>query len=1004
MACLDFNKFSQYIMGLDQSVTIDDNKPLRYDVWKTTQEHVAKMTESLSTKGLPEPEQSQRILVKLKNALRRAKENGSDTGSVQEDIFSSQFNKEFSIALHEIMESIKGEADKARNLGIDISEVSANRANLPALPMNRIAASIGRKIAFQKGFRFKRPTNAESAKEIEALYYNIGSEAIRGLEELGYLKTDFDTGVIKDWMNPKDLGKDFPKGVNEVTTGIRSVRLNERKLGITKGSEEAKYFLNRTNADLDDTGLGVVTEKLRAANMILQPATYVIPDSEATQDPAELSRWDDGMDPDPVTEDVRNKLYEKPMKVNKAFGGLLDLLKEEHDNTGKTASKRIGEIFGHRKKMIAELFGLKRSDDFSIDRKESVSGQNLSKTTPVDDLVEYWDLLQGDLHMPMKIGRNGRMYYLNSVLNAHGSKQMRAMLTPGEYTVATGSADFDYLVRQVAQALKSKDQEFTYEDITSGDTLGPALEAYSKFAEAGTFRAKMQSLAQLSRIFPKSDFVTIVTALQAVQDIRSPTAGKVTTEFAVSSDAVASGGTLTFMQALGTNLDVTNLLQRIGMLKPEGLNAPPLDDIYHILVEAMDRRMGDESDTGFGPDLGEQDSVDIMRDTLEMLFLQQGKNIRDFAKDPTMTFIYGQGRTGAVDTMSRNLADTIIDNMDDPTVRKYLAKVTGKPEYEKAAGVDLRNEADLYKEITEAVKKSGLPGSLFDMMQENVKETFLAEYLERSQRVYNMVKELDLKVPFKVLPAGAVLAGDIDPTPENIAKYGMPLTKATWVHQEFDENADTVLTRSEKLTKTVMDVSTVHGIDAALMYHSMAQLKDPQGMLSIHDDVRGTVQDIRAMEAAYVATAKRVAKEYDIHQQIMESIAAQDPELANSPEFKALKKEIDEDVAEKGKIIDRLFNDETTALIGDGKHVEFAGKTAPEADTTVEPEVDTPPADTVQSSIPTGEPNAEQDFGEAVVVFEDGGKSVEVLAQDVWNDIQSRFDMVKKLNKCLTTS
>ncbi len=998
MACLDFNKFSQYIMGLDQSVKIDDNKPLRYDVWETSQADIANVTSQLSTKSLKAPEQSQRILTKMQNALRRIKENGSTGGTTQQDIFESELNKEMSIALHEVMESIKGEADKARNLGIEVSDISASRSSLPAIPMNRISASVGRKILFQKGFRFKRPTNAGSAVEIEQLYANVGGEAIRELENLGYLKTQTDISTIQDYIKKEDLTKDFPK-TNVKIEGIRSVILNERKFGITKGSEEAKYFLNRTAANLDGTNLGVVTEKLRVANMLLQPATYVLPDSKKQQSSESLARWDDGMDLDDTTSKVRKQLYDKPLKVNKAFVGMLDLLKEEHDNTAKSASKRIQEIFGHRKDMIAKLFGLKRSDDFSIDKKESVSGQNLSKTTPLDDLVEYWDLLKGDLHMPMKVGRNARLYYLNSVLNAHGSKQMRSMLTPGEYTLDTGSADYDFLVFQVADALSTKKTKYNYEDITSGDKLQPALNAYKAFSDATTFRTKMQALAALSRAFPESDFATIITAVQAVQDIRSAKNGKVTTEFPVSSDATASGGTLTFMQALGTNMDVTALLQRIGLLNPEGLNQPALKDIYFIMVEAMERQLSGEI-VGMGPDLGEADVTDLMRDTLDMLFIKQNKNIRDFAKDPTMTFIYGQGRTSATLTMSRNLADTIIDNMDDPDVRKYLALITGKKDYAKATGEHLRDEAGLYKEIVESLKASGLPGALYNIMKENVADLYLAEYSSRSQRVYDMMKELPADGIFKVLPAGAVLDGKTN-TPKDLAKYGMPLTKAVWVLNEFKNNENSVLTRQEKLLKTVQDVSTVHGIDSALMYHSMNKLQNPGGLVAIHDDVRGSVKDVRAMEKAYAETAKDVAMKYDIHQQIMEAIAAQDPELAQSAQFKSLKKEIDEDVAEKQRIISSMFNDDTDALIGDQADFnEFiAGKPGAEP----EAEVDTAPVDTVQSTIPNGTVLAKQDFGDQVVVLSDEDSTTEVPAQEIWNDIQDRKKMAKRLKKCLNT-
>ena len=114
MACLDFNEFTRFILAFDQAVEIDQmkDKKLRYNVWETTSEQVKGITSKLNVTDLPDANQSLRIVTKLKNALRRAKENSKKGGNTQADIFDSDFNKEMSIALHELMESVKGESDK----------------------------------------------------------------------------------------------------------------------------------------------------------------------------------------------------------------------------------------------------------------------------------------------------------------------------------------------------------------------------------------------------------------------------------------------------------------------------------------------------------------------------------------------------------------------------------------------------------------------------------------------------------------------------------------------------------------------------------------------------------------------------------------------------------------------------------------------------------------------------------------------------------------------------
>lgn len=1016
MACIDFTDFQKLIVEFDQKVTIDKQKDknLRYDVWKTTSEEVSALTDKLNISALPDSKQSARILLKLKSALKRIRESDATGGSIQKDIFDHPNNIEMSIALHEIMESVKGESDKARNLGIEVSSISDSGV-LPALPKSRVAASIGRKIAFQKGYRFKRATDDESAVLIESLYYDIGNEALIQLEEAGYVKASATISTIQDYQSKADLKKDFPK-TKQTRSDIVSVSLVEEKLGIkpvdpdadqaTSKKQEAEkasadYFLNRTEADLTDTDLGVMTEKLRMVNLIVQPNTIVLPDPEPNQTAEELAQWDDGINsPDEKTAAARKAIYDKPLFVNKAIHTFMQLLNEETLKTGKSATQRVNEVFGTRKNMVKSLFGLKRSDDFSIDRKESISGQNLSRSTPLDDLVEYYDQLQVDgqpapLHMQMKVGRNARLYYMNSVLNPHASKQSRVMLTPGEYTIDKGTGDFDYMVYQVAQSLKTKDINKdtvmpSYQDILSGTEITTALESYAKFQTANHMTTKMKALGPLARQFPGVDYATLLTSLQAIQDIRAP-GNTVTTEFTVSADATASGGTLTFLQALGTNDNVTEFLQRIGLLNSEDtLVKRDIKDLYGLMSNAVEDFVAGKGDS-FGPDIGGSDTAGLMQDTLNLLFNGM-KDIREFSKDPTMVFVYGQGKESATENIAHSLANRIIDNLDDANTREYLSKLFKDDSYKQLEGAKLKNEKGLYADIVQTLRSSGLPQQMFDTMKENIKDKYLSEYTNRSQKVYEFMKLLPADLFFKVLPAAAVLAG-LKPTKDNLELYGMPVTKKVEVVNELEGRDDTVLTRKEKLQKTVMDVSTTHGIDAALLYHSLDNVDPQSGTVVVHDDVRGDIKTVRAMEAAYLTTAIKAASEYDVHQQLMEAVAAYSPEIAQSADFKSLKSEIDSQVAEKGELISALFNRESDALIGDGTAFETFAQGSPAVDT----ETDT----TVQSSIPTG-PSAEQDFGDTTITIVEDGNTEEALAQVYWNDIHSRLDMIEKLKICLT--
>lgn len=980
--CPNFNTFSKFVRAIKQSVLIDKDKDkdLRYDVWSTTQEHVATLFKK-GVDALPGGRNnSSHVMSKVESALLRIKASPKSASKFVTDIIEDDENIAYSIALHELMESVKGESDKARNLGIDVVSIS-NTGVLPALPMSRVAASIGRKIAFQQGFRFKSDkTDKKTPAEIETLYYAVGNRALLALEKKGYVVMRDNLGTIKDYITSDEMNVEFPE-INVITKNALSVSLNERKFGIKAGTTEAAYFLKRTDSDIAGTKLGVIADMLGAVRQITQPSTIVMPDKAPTKTMEELAEGDDqNIAPDEKTEKIRKKLYDTPVYVHNTIHELMTLLNEESVKTGKSGSKIIKEGFSGHPTLINSLFGLKRSDDYSIDKKESVAGQNLSKTTPLDDLVEHYKIIQGDntgpapLHMALKIGRNARLYYENSVLNPHGSKQSRYMLTAGKYTVDSKGDDFDYLVYTISQALG--DDTLTYKDFTeAGDSkLDKALDILDKYNASNNIDSKLASLSKMSAKFPGTDYVTLLTTLEAVKDIRNPVAGKVTTEFSASADATASGGTLTFLQALGTNPEVEEFLKRISLLKG-GDPDNAIDDLYGIMTEAIRKFVAGEDIELLIEDENTDSRRSIIGETVALLFGEKDSDVRELSKDPTMTFVYSQGKKGATETMARSLADRIIDNLDDKKVRDYLANLFNDNSYKKVNSGKLKDTTGLYDSIVVQLADAGIPGQLYDLMDASINKQYLKNFKIRSNKVDAFVKKLPTDKPFKILPAGAKMSG-AKPVIEDIDKFGMPLTKVMEVsNPTMPGQPDTVLTRRQKRTKTVADVSPIHSIDAAQLYHSLDAIMSKFGVVVVHDDVRGTVQDVRAMEEEYREQTIEIISEYDIHQAIMNSVAAYSPEIAQSTEFKELMAEIQEDVDNKKKIMESSFNHETHALIGDGMaYREFAGnpdrstperaakpKTAPEPakDTVEETGEDAPVTETKAATKETAQAEAE---------------------------------------------
>lgn len=931
--CVDFTVYSRLVREFDQSVEIDKNKDkaIRFNVWKTTSEDLKTLINKLSIEHLTQDgkDTSQQVKSKITKALERIQKSKFKASDFKADIMDGDTNIEMSIALHEIMESVKGEADKARNNGIEISEIT-NEGTLPALPLARVAASIGRKIAYQKGRRFKAvDKTVEDAESVETLYYSLGKTAIEELAEKGYVNLHEQVPTIRDYISKDDLNKKFPITGNKTTdqdnNHVLSVTLSEKKLSINPDTVEANYFLNRSDSDISNVELGTIVDMLKVARQVTQPSTIVLPDTKKTN--VDLSERDTGAESlDPKKSSARQKLYDNPLFVHKSVHELMQLLNKTTLEENKSASEIIQQMFKDRPVLIRSLFGLKKSDDFSIDKKESVKGQNLSKTTPLDDLAEYYDVIQdgnqdpSQLHMPLKDGRNLRLYYDNSVLNPHASKQSRYMLTSGEQKIRYGSDNFNYLVYSVGQAL---DSELTYSDITTdnGSKLDNALELFEEYESADSLELKLAKLSHIAVKFKGVDYVTLITGLKAVHDIRNPKNGTVTTEFTVSADATASGGTLTFLQAMGSNPNIEEFFQRIGLIKNSDGNVVAEEgfDLYRLMTEAISDFVEGKENTdaiATDPSPQNQDTRLILQNTLDMLF-NEGKDARELSKDPTMTFVYGQGKNSATTTIARSLADRILDNLDSLSTRQYLANLFDNPDYRAREGQALKDERGLYKDVVDKLIEKGLPAKLYDLMDSSIKQKYLAEHRESSEKVFSLLEKLPENISPKILPAGAVLAG-IKPTADNIKKYGMPISRIFEV-EGTTPNGDTILTRKEKLLKTVMDVSTIHGIDSALLYHSIDNVIGDKGLVVIHDDVRGSIQDVRAVESEYRKVALEVSQKYDIHEQILNAVEAYSPELAETSEFISLKETISQKIENRSKILDDRFNNKTDALIGDGE-------------------------------------------------------------------------------------
>lgn len=925
MSCPDINKFRKLLLGIDQAHEIDKDKenPLRYDVWKTKSEDLRKMIKDLTPDQLPD-KNSVSIFDKLERTFKRIGNNEDKADKFVEDIINSKDNIQMSIALYELMESAKGEADKTRKYNIKMQNILSDGI-LPSVLLARIASSIGRKIMFQQGFRI---ANSEEVKvtpeEVEVLYVHAGMAALKKLESKGYVS--FHTGnVIKDYIYEKDKNKAFPD-TNRIEGDVEVVTLNSKTLGIKENSQEALYFTNRSKSNISDTPFSSIVDMLSAARQVTQPSKYRLPDRSGVMTDEQYSDVDaHGISLDEITDKVRKQLYKHDLKVNSSVHEFFTLLHHEVNETGLPASKILKEIFNGKPEILKSLFGLKDSGLFSVDKVESISGQNLSKTTALDDIAEYYNLLMendkpASLHMPLKVGRNMRLYYLNSVLNAHTSKQSRYMISTGTQNIKKGSDNEKFLIHQVANAFGSS---ITYKDILEGTNqkLEDALEVFKDFKDATTLKGKVNVLSHLPKFFRNLDYVILTTSLQAVQDIRNPVKGVIKTEYVVSADAIASGGTLTFFQALATNPSIKKFLESLGMFPDEKGNITVTNsDIYALMTNAIDSFLKSKDTEFMAQDLGKETDVkQTLKDTLNLLF-DDGNSAREFSKSPTMTFVYQQGKDEAVQSITTDLADNIINNLEDLNVKAYLAKLFNNRSF--LLNEESMNDIEgLYVDIKKALTEKQLPQQLRELLDTAIKDKYLQQHQTRSKEIFNLVKKVLGNKVINILPAAAVLAGK-KPS-KDLNKYGMPIAKVFEIMHKLPDGTS-VLTRQQLLHKTIMDVSTIHGIDSALLYHAIDAANLKEGVVVVHDEVRGSVEAVRAIQKEYVKKASEVLQNYDIHEQMLEALKYYSPKVVKNAEFIRLSKAVAKTVAEKKKM-SKDFNLKTTALIGEGDaYIEFA--------------------------------------------------------------------------------
>lgn len=947
--CIKPTDYFDLVRTIAQETEIENtgDPDVRVNVWEITDSMVMDM---LGTRTVPNSvtQQSEKISKKLKHDLNiPSKHKDVVSGFVENLSANSRMDPEQGtrnqlVALKEVVESVQGEVNKAANAGVDVEQISQNGV-IPNLPMPAIAASIGRKLAYQRGLVFlAKDTNGKTAADVERIYYRLGASALLDLEASGHIKLHNDNAgvmTIADYREDGESRRNYAKSFNDLVPAIE-VLPESLGLPLTRNGKKNTHLdalLGTVEGRADSLEFTSYMKMADAVTRVTVPSRIVFPSKQRVKY-SEEGHPKDVYVPDTAMRQVLSDLSEHPLKMQGDVHQLFQDLYNETRDTDQTASQWLKKFLTDSTALM-RLFQIEASNDVASDQLSHV-GRNLSKTVPLDDIVEHFDQFASnpDLFMEFFLGRNARMYNTNSVMNPQSSKMARHALTAGEYTVDTSSDAYKFLVSKVAQELGVPAEMLLADKLegAEGKALQNALTAYEKFKKADDITDRLTALKTVAKNVDLGDFGNTLSTMKALSDIRNGLGKKsIKTEYMVSSDATASGGLITILQAAGSSRSnkIKNLLQGLGVFKADGeQDIEKVSDIYGVLSRALKPFIrGEESD--YDISLTDQDQNEEIRGSLKLIMkeLFKGDDFRSLSKSPTMTFIYDQAPAGAIKSISEKFAEDLLKkikkgNIDENTM-KLINKVLMRGQNDSLDLKDigaLKKDKELTKSLREGFKNTGVPEFIYSALEQTITNQYLTNHKEVGNRVFNFVESHVKDQQMRVLPAHMVLErklnGESDrPLSKNFLKsHGIPMSKKYDTLKQV--RSDKVITKEEQLAKTVMNVSFVHGIDTATIMKAVEGLnrRFKVGAVLVHDDIRSTPEFVMEAEKQYIQATKDIAMEYDIYEQVLLSAAAYNVELKSNTEYTELLEAVQRRKADRAKMVEEFFNEETDSVIGDG--------------------------------------------------------------------------------------
>lgn len=759
-------------------------------------------------------------------------------------------------ALHEVVGDIASQTNIINNNNFKTNEAKElidPITGIPNIPMDKVASSLGRKIALSHNYKINI-TKDMTADNVESIYMSIGESALNNLSKTGIIsitdgKYSSNRAVSKegDFIEKTVSGRVIQIKPIEGTVPLRHIKALKGILSSNVSEKEKNVYLKSTLANSVD--MAKFNNRLTIPSVVQITNTNYADANVRTKD-------------DLVVEDKFNSMLrtfqETGFSINTTFLPVLLEMKEIMDNgrnVGMTSDQIMDSIGSNE--LVHKLFGKSNIDKIAQGNQESSKGKTISKTYPLLDFLSLFDeYIDKDTNEPKevfgnyKFTKNSRLHTIQSVLNYQTDNFFsRHIVTTGPATIQIGSKG-DKHFKEALVDETGKDLSFLMND----KDVTKQLDYMERMSQLDFMKMLITDTSLSSKnkentmLWKSKSIWSYMNELKAVSDLRNQSNGEYTTEYMTKPDAVTSGITLMMMQQIGKyGPNVESLFKRLGLIDAE-YDVNELDDIYHVLGSKMQGLAKNEFNQQFEGGEGQ----------LAKLIESDILGVRDLSKSPTMTAgAYAQHRNSAVGNISKKIVNGIYDlpifdrstkksndlvlDFDDSVrqdiskedIKKieYVAKAlsnalgqtlskTSNTDTRKVIEEILQGIKDNYSKEPEVlrdylvdkvmnysdgidVKRSllqyygsnkGVANYMFDSIQKELVVPYIAQYKNDLKTVYDQIiktgsKDIKILTPHVYMNKDSIMENENITEAQLLDKYGMSLSKSKEVMYDIDNAA-----------------------------------------------------------------------------------------------------------------------------------------------------------------------------------------------------------------------